>query len=196
MFRSVAPHLASPPFLEHSRVFHSLTPSSGELLALYTGTFRVVNKHTGQCRSVEVTPEAATEHSTANEVSSAYVAGDGEMNIFTGMPVVGSKVIADAGVMADGDGAATMSTDIEVMIEPVVPEEYDIDSEDGGPVSEEHDGQATELRITFAKFHTKFKENGGEFDTATCTGGLHPAFGIETLFSISPAKINQSGGWF
>ena len=109
------------------------------------------------------------------------------MTYFTGVPIVGSKVIADT--MQTGQTVGWLSTDIEIMIEPLLPEDYDIEAEDG-PVSEKHDGKATELRITFSRFHSEFEEDGEPLG-GTCMGCLHPADGIRTLFSISQGKLNQ-----
>ena len=90
------------------------------------GELKVIDKRTGQCRSVALEPEILTVDSTRNEVSNEYLASDGTMMFFNAIPVVGSDVIADAvAAWTEPEGMEWgVSTNTELMIEPVLPEGY------------------------------------------------------------------------
>ena len=154
------------------------------------GEFKVIEKHNGgQCRSVTVWPaDVKQQGSGSNEDNDEYTRDIGQMTFFSGMPIVGRDLVP--WVLKEDENMP--STDLEVMIEPTLPEDYDADD---GVVSEKHDGQEIELRITFPRWHSEYTDP--EVDTATsrtCTGCLRPAEGLQTLLSVSQSKFH-AGKW-
>ena len=82
-----------------------------------------------------------------NDVSMTYANDVGKMIFFSAMPIIGTDVIPEVSNEDDEVNSRFPSRDLEVMIEPTVPEDYDWDD---GAVSQQHDGQVS---------HSKQKAN-------------------------------------
>ena len=99
------------------------------------GEFKVIEKHITRCRSVAVWPaDYANLGFGSDDASDAYASDVGKITFFSGMPIVGSDLVPE---VRDEDRYIP-STDLEVMIEPKLPQDYDTHD---GVVSEKHDGQ-------------------------------------------------------